>query len=161
MRRGLWVPGDFPGTNRLLDLQRASGYYAGVARATRSRAREAFGFRLENGRIREAVALHARAARLAPVSGPAVLCFGLVPTKRTHDPSAWYLAAKAAEDGLVDAGVLGSDRHDVLATAGRCLRDPEELREPFNYCGLPWPRGCPGLFIEIRDGEKVASARWF
>lgn len=149
MRRGLWVPGHFLGTNKFLDLQRAAGYYAGYARGSRERQRPPrMSFATETAAIRDAVANTARADALAPPTGPVGIYFRLQPAERAHDPDSWYLAAKAALDGLVTAGVILSDRTHVTWTGGRCVREPEELRAALVVHGYCFT-GRPGLLIEL------------
>jgi hypothetical protein len=93
----------------------------------------------------------ARADQLAPLTAPAGLFFRLC-ASRPLDPDAWYLAAKAATDGLCDAKVIPSDRTHVAWTAGRCVDEPEELRAAVVVHGYRFT-GRPGLLIELAPPE--------
>lgn len=157
--RAIWVPGNILGTNRLLDLCRSSGFYDGVARAMRERRKPArFGYAQEVRRLREHTAAQALAAGFGwePLTRPVGLWFGLLGSGRL-DPSAWYLAAKAAEDGLCDAGVIRSDRSDVLWTGGRCFKSRAEGRAAIERHGYQDTRD-GGLLIELCEGEGAPDA---
>jgi hypothetical protein len=126
----LWLPGVFPANNDLLSMARADGWYACEGKYRRKRGQRGSGRKpavsyADRVRgIRDAANMHARAARLAPVH----LCdlhFALIGQDK-YDPSAWYLAAKAIEDGLADAGVFDSDRFGVRNLSGRCIRGAAE-----------------------------------
>jgi hypothetical protein len=146
--QALWLPGDFPTTNKLLDLTRASGFYAGNRRQTGARKRPN---ELEvndlTAKIRGDVKLRARAARLVPVVEAAPLLFVHFGSGR-RDPSSWYLSAKAVEDGLTDAGVLPSDRFSVTCTGGWCVKasDPVWQGEVSRLCGVE-TRGLDGMLV--------------
>jgi hypothetical protein len=118
----IWVPGKFSLTNRMLSNLRAAGYAKGkaVARGWTGRRVEDR-FAAETRAIRLAVKVAARKAGVLRFHVPCILGF-YVFGHRKADPSAWYLLGKAAEDGLVDAGVLGRDRFDVAEVRGRVLR---------------------------------------
>jgi hypothetical protein len=135
--QALWLPGDFPTTNKLLDLTRASGFYTGkqVAEGRRARGNER-DVNLTFRQIREATNFHAR-GRLKPVDVAVPVLFVHFGSGR-RDPSSWYLAAKAIEDGLVDAKILRSDRFYVTATAGRCVKadDPMWRGEVERLCDV-------------------------
>jgi len=131
--QALWLPGDFLSTNAMLDLQRAAGYHAGMRHSARGlqRARAAGpaqSYAIEARRIRTYAATLAR-KHLEPLPADrwVRLAFYLLGHPR-YDASAWYLPAKHVEDGLADAGVIGSDRHDVHSTEGRCVRSAEEAK---------------------------------
>lgn len=128
MTRVLWVPGRFSLTNQLLAEVRAAGFYAGRHMTKGMRVRASPGsnvFTTHQQAVR--LAVKAAAARGAPIATGMTwdLTF-YVFCHRKHDPSAWYLLGKAAEDGLVDAGVLGSDRFQVGTTSGRVLQSAAE-----------------------------------
>lgn len=147
--KALWVAGDFPHTNRMLDLCRSSGYYAGVARATQGRQPERFGFKGEATRIRKSVWAEARARSMPPVEASVAIFFRLV-SSRPLDADAWYLVGKPALDGLVDAKVIPSDRDRsyVAWVGGTCVSEPEEVRAGVVVAGYRFT-GRPGLLIEL------------
>jgi hypothetical protein len=128
----LWLPGPFPTTNDLLDMQRAAGVYEGKRQAMRNggfsvTAPPAFSFAAKTREIRNDANMQARAARLKPMSRAAVWVDWCGSGR--EDPDAWTLAAKAILDGLVDAKVFGSDRRNVESVGGRCAGSAEEIRE--------------------------------
>lgn len=146
--QALWLPGEFPTTNRLLDIQRASGFYDGHGAVTGARRRKnALDFNKVVSEIRQRAKLQALGARLRPVTSAVPLLFVHLGSGR-RDPSSWYLSAKAVEDGLVDARVLASDRFCVTATAGRCAKasDPWWRAEIARLTGVD-PEGKEGMFV--------------
>jgi hypothetical protein len=156
--QALWLPGEFPTTNKLLDLTRASGYYAGRRSLTRERPRKnEAGAEVVIARIRADAHMRARAVRLVPPSAPVSLLFVHLGSGR-RDPSSWYLSAKAIEDGLVDAGVLGSDRFDVVGTAGRCAKasDPVWQAEVARLCNVE-TGGREGMFVALGVPDGLAG----
>jgi hypothetical protein len=117
MKAVLWVPGRFSLTNQMLSNLRAAGSYRGhKPKGWRDLFAE------ETATIRLAVKVAARG-----VSG-----FGLVSVFVTvlghwkHDPDGWLLLGKAAVDGLVDAGLMMSDRQDLYSLGGRVTATREE-----------------------------------
>jgi len=150
--QALWLPGDFPTTNKLLDLARASGYYQGTQVAERRRPRrneQDVNVTLAN--IRGDTKMRALGARLRPCPADVrvPLLFVHLGSGR-RDPSSWYLSAKAIEDGLVDAGVLGSDRFNVAMTAGFCVKatDQRWRDEIERRCHLD-TGGVSGMFVLV------------
>lgn len=157
-RRVLWLPGDFPSTNKLLDAQRASGFYAGAGQARGLDPRERpplTSYSHEVSRIRTWTFAHAkRNVVRAELPRLARLKFIMLGRGR-YDPSAWYLSAKAVEDGLIDARLLASDRSDVLETAGRSVTDEETARllaEAFNVPRRARERGMIVVIEGVSDG---------
>lgn len=148
--RALWLPGDFPTTNKLLDLQRATGFLEGAAKEQRTRVRKhAVTFPKVVAQIRNDTHMRARACRLQPVEGRVPLFFVHMGSGR-RDPSSWYLSAKAVEDGLVDAGVLRSDRFNVLCTAGRSVAATDPVwRERIREATGVDPEGKDGMFVTL------------
>lgn len=148
----LWMPGDgWLTTNQLLDLQRASGYYDGRAAALpaerRKPAKRTFNTAIRA--MRDATILAARARKLVKVTEPVVLVFVHFGSGR-RDASSWYLIGKAVEDGLVEAGVLGSDRFDVYATAGASVAADHPLwRERIRVLMGLDTEGKAGLYVGI------------
>jgi hypothetical protein len=158
MTRVLWVKGTFRLTNGLLDDLRAAGKFEGFAKAK--------GWPIRGGH--DNYADHQHAVRLA-VKGAshAVTASGIglgvvdlafwVFGHGRHDPDAWYLLAKAATDGLVDAGVIDSDRFNIRGTRGRVLHGPSqeiakivELTKLGN--GAPPVGFASGLAIQLDEG---------
>jgi hypothetical protein len=125
--RVLWVQGTFRLTNGLLDDLRSAGKFEGFAKAK--------GWPVRGGH--DAYAGHQQAVRLAvKAASHAIAASGIglgvvdlafwVFGHGRHDPDAWYLLAKAATDGLVDAGAVDSDRFNVRTTRGRVLHGPSQ-----------------------------------
>jgi hypothetical protein len=134
MKAVLWMPGRFNLTNKMLSNLRA----AGVARGRGIRGAVDY-FAEETLAIRLAAASAARQydlARLVPVPDTTcdvgVYVFG----HRKHDPDAWYLLAKPAIDGLVNAGVFYSDRRQVHVVSGRVLQTHFEEEAARTELGL-------------------------
>ena len=148
MIQRLWVQGQFPSTNNALAGARADARANRPGHASRrARWRETPGGYTEAARwVRLVTKVAARRARLEPVPAAlrVVIWFWMLGHYR-FDSSAWYLPAKWIEDGLVDAGVLPSDRKNVYATGGRCLQTPEEGHHRFE-----WWDGKPGVVVELR-----------
>jgi hypothetical protein len=113
----------------LSDL-RAAGKYEGRGAALRGGRRPGFdSFAAETLAIRLAVKAAARpfVAAWPPTPGPGLLnpsfiVFG----HHRHDPDAWYLWAKAAVDGLTDAGICTQDKHAIGCPSGRVLQSSGE-----------------------------------
>lgn len=61
--------------------------------------------------IRWAAAMQARADRIPHLDRVDIIAEYLPPTRQRRDPANWAPSAKAAVDGLVDAGVLDDDDH--------------------------------------------------
>jgi len=120
---GIWIPGDLVTTNRALSDARAAGWFQGFREAmVRNRIWRPGGkppedrYAEEAQAVRRRAALQARAARLEPVRpGERVKLRFAVQGYPRWDASGGMLAAKWAEDGLVDAGVIPSDRFNVAA----------------------------------------------
>lgn len=142
MTAGIWIPGDLIATNRALSDQRAAGFFAGY--------REAMvrtGKWCHDGRpawrggidryaqaaadVRGRVVLAARGAHLAalPAGARVRLRFSVQGHPR-WDASGGMLAAKWAEDGLVEAGVIPSDRFNVDEVAIHVVQDPAIVGAP-------------------------------
>ena len=152
-RIALWLPGDFHGSNKWLDLSRGSGYASGFAAAIRERPGPS-AYTAELRRVREHANMRARSLRIPPFA-LARLYFTLLGSGK-HDPSAWYLSAKAVEDGLVDAGVIPSDRHNVYDTAGRCVRTRDEMRGALERAGVVAGVNVMGMLVELTEVGGVA-----
>lgn len=155
----LWLPGDFPSNNDLLEAARAEGFNAGLRHYERARARRQSSILRPHARaiasIRGHAAAHAR-RELVPVPAEVWvrLAFHLIGHPR-YDSDAWYLAGKAVADGLQDAGIIGRDGADVHSTEGRCVRSREEARALLqaarsDYCpsapDAPVPQG---MIVEV------------
>jgi crossover junction endodeoxyribonuclease RusA len=82
-----------------LELITANGRYHWAAKARLVRA------------IRQATAWQAKAARIPRLERAHIIAEYLPPDRRRRDPANWAPSAKAAVDGLVDAGVLEDDDH--------------------------------------------------
>jgi hypothetical protein len=149
----LWVPGKFSLTNAMLSNLRAAGRYQGTARAKGWKPGPGYDlFAAETQAIRLAV-------KAAMVRSPIPFVFPALTSldfrvfgHRRHDPDAWYLLAKAATDGLADAGLFANDRHSVGHTSGRVLQSEDEERKAREVAAmiptaaLP-PSGVPGVLI--------------
>ncbi len=148
----LWLPGPFPTTNALLDMQRASGVFEGKRQAMRRggfsvTAPPKYSFAATVREIRDAAKVHALAARLAPMSRAAVW-FDWCGSSR-EDPDAWTLAGKAIVDGLVDAKVFGSDRRNVESVGGRCCGSLNEIREVLAGLSIGRFAGERGVLVNL------------
>lgn len=141
MKAVLWVPGRFSLTNRMLSNLRAAGSYRG---------------RKPSGWV-DLFAEETAAIRLASkVAARGITGFGLVSVFVTvlghwkHDPDGWLLLGKAAVDGLVDAGLMISDRRDLYSLGGRVTATREEdLRKWCAIYGPANPLLGSGFFIEV------------
>jgi hypothetical protein len=136
-------------------MQRASGFYAGKGSGIKVRAthtEQSFSFadavRVNRMRVKREAVYQRIPAVVPPFM--AVLWIWLIRHCK-YDPSAWYLSAKQIEDGLCDAGVIGSDRFGVYATGGRCCQTTEEGRAVLLGRDL-LDTGRPGALVEITDG---------
>jgi hypothetical protein len=150
MRSVLWIPGRFSLTNKMLSNLRAAGAAGEAYRRALNRHAAAHRpkdlFAEETQAIRLAVKGAARVAKAEPVVGLVsieVYVFG----HHKHDPDAWLLLAKAATDGLVDAGVIGSDRFQVWTVTGRVAQTEDEER------ALVTRAVARGLVIKGTEGE--------
>lgn len=149
--RALWLPGGWLSTNELLAMQRSTGFYHGVRSATRGR-RNAGGdpvhsFGHEVKRMRHTVAMEVRRRKWPQFTKPVGLVFELYGHGR-YDPSAWYLAAKAAEDGLRDAGAIAGDRFGVAWTAGQVIHEGQA-----RLCeSIVGPDG-PGMLLLVKEAS--------
>lgn len=107
--------------------------------------------------IRQTAAWVAKAAKLTPVGSQrvAVTCVWFAPDRRTRDAGSTTPTAKAAIDGLVDAGVLPADDATVVTEERyRIVLDRTNPRieihiTPFAHCLVcgvdnppPRPNGC-------------------
>lgn len=153
----LWLPGDFPSTNTMLDSARAEGFNAGLRHYERARARRQSAILRPHARAVAAIRAHAAAharrdLRPCPPEHWVRLAFFLIGHPR-YDADAWYLAAKPIADGLQDAGIIGRDGADVHSTEGRCVRSAEEataLLAAFLPPGAPFPVRPPaGMIVEV------------
>lgn len=147
----LWCPGQWYTVNAALDAARASGYWAGqrTAKGWRGGAPPVT-LASEAKRCRQYVAALARAANLARVDRPVLALVAYRGVTGRQDADAWTWAGKVAIDGLVDAGVLESDRRDLWGVAGRCVPSVEEWGRVLRAWGLPAVAG-PGLAVELRE----------
>jgi len=149
--QSLWMPGDWPTTNQLLDLARATGYYEGRAALLPSerRKRPARSYNQTLQKLRDATILAARARKLFTVTQRVSLAFVHFGSGR-RDASSWYLSAKAIEDGLVEAKVLASDRFDVAVTAGTSVAADDRLwRDRVQVLTGIDTEGKVGMFVGI------------
>ncbi len=121
---GLWIPGELVPANRALSDMRAAGWFEGYREAMVRTGKWRSGGHGEDRYAEEAAATRRRAAFQARASGIAPL--GADERVRLRfsvqghprwDASGAVLAAKWAEDGLVEAGVIPSDRHNVAEVA--------------------------------------------
>lgn len=126
--------------------------------------------------IREAAYLMARSVGVPPLPRAHIFGFYLPTDGRRRDPANWAPSAKAAVDGLVDAGVLvdDDDKHLIgpdmrlgeLAPVvngrrfGRLLLRITELTEG-SLCGPTRmaPRRCSPTFRPLRSRRSMTSAR--
>lgn len=145
----LWLPGKFPSTNDLLDMKRREGAYRAEGKRRGRNVAPPISYTGEVARIRTHAWACSRAAKLARVV-LGKLDFVLVGVGR-FDPSAWYLSAKAVEDGLVDAGVLASDRYNVWGTSGRCLPGGEHARLGLEGFGVKVVGDPAGMLVSITE----------
>jgi hypothetical protein len=134
----LFLVGRFDGTNEMLKKARAAGVYLQkrVQMPEHIRAmplpvnydRYAAEVRRIRGLAADAVLKRRRSCDRV------WLGFAMI-GHRKMDPAAWYLPAKAIEDGLTDAGFLGSDRFDVLGTMGTVCKTEEEEAQLLAFAG--------------------------
>lgn len=155
MRRALWLPGDWPTTNRALDAARADGWYAGKRSALGMRPcappnGDSYTHRARWGREVAAAEARRLARTWRPVGQVGVVAFLVAQTGRP-DADAWSVAAKWAIDGLVDAGLLADDRRSVAWTCGRVLRTDDEARAVFASNDWTWGGWRPGLVLELAE----------
>lgn len=147
----LWLPGDFPSNNTMLDLARKEGFNAGLRYYERARAKRQSAvsrpFSAQVASIRAHAAAHAR-AHMVPIPPDrwVRLAFFLLGHPRC-DADAWYLAAKPIADGLQDAGIIGRDGADVHSTEGRVVKSPEEAAAIMN-AAPPHARGA-GMLVQV------------
>lgn len=157
----LWLPGDIPSTNKLMELSRTEGFNAGVRhyqRATRRRQTRTSLERPHALAIRQLRnAAHMAALKYLTPCPPehwVRLAFFLIGHPR-YDADAWYLAAKPIADGLQDAGIIGRDGADVHSTEGRCVRSAEEAAALLSWhvaIGTKTRHGGPvpaGMLVEV------------
>lgn len=133
MTAALWVPGELVATNRALDDQRAAGFYAGLregmirAGKWRADAQQSGQDRYAAAahQVRRRVAFQARAGHVQPVDPAARVALRFTAQGYPRwDASGAMLVAKWGEDGLVDAGVLASDRHNVASVTVTVVQHP-------------------------------------
>ncbi len=147
MTQHLWLPGQWPSVNQVLDYVRASGFYQGVAKG-RGRTpgrRDAFAALVRGYRMR---AKMEGKKQLQPIHGTARLAFYLVGHRRFDPGLSWSLSAKWVEDGLVDSEIIASDRFNVHAASGRTTQNRDEEKALFEERGLTYS-GQPGLLVEV------------
>ena len=150
----LWLPGDFPSTNEMLELARAEGFSRGLRHYERSKGKRQTPIHRPHANriasIRAHAAAHAR-KYLEPIPAErwVRLAFFLIGHPR-YDADAWYLSAKPIADGLQDAGVIGNDAADVHSTEGRCVKSAEEAAAlaGAERVGARWGGG-PGMLVEV------------
>jgi hypothetical protein len=138
----LWLPGAWTSTNEAIKLARAEAVY--LAKTGRLPTGDNYAARAKAARERAAAVCRLEMRRLARPAERLRLRFVLLGHERL-DPSAWYLSAKWIEDGLVDAGLVRSDRFDVYSTAGRVVPASEADAERAKR-GTP---GLKGMLVEI------------
>jgi hypothetical protein len=156
----LWLPGDFPSSNAMLEHARAEGFNAGLRHYERSRGKRQSAIHRPHARIIASIRAHAAAhgrkyLHQVPPEHWVRLAFFLIGHPR-YDADAWYLAAKPIADGLQDAGIIGRDGADVHSTEGRCVRSAEEARALLmatldGVPGYPYAAGPPpaGMLVEV------------
>jgi hypothetical protein len=166
MRVIFFVEGRFRLTNQMLSDLRAAGHYEGEAALMRRqgkwRGRKKPGYDLfsqETQAIRLAVKASARSCPPLPVD-VTVLVVG----HRKHDPDAWYLLAKAVVDGLVDVGLIGSDRFGIGYVSGRVMRTEQEEEDCFaladSMMGSRAPHSaCAGAFVILETSAGMGD--WY
>lgn len=148
MRAVLWVPGKFSLTNKMLDNLRAGSRYQG-SRPPRGWV-NAFEQETQAIRLATKAAVRGDVGRLTGFPGQRCSVEFAVFGHRKHDPDAWYLLGKAALDGLVDAHVFASDRHEVWATMGRVMQSELDESGSRRGClgyGDVIPVGVPGVAV--------------
>ena len=150
--RELFIRGDFPSTNTLLDQQRADGFLAG----RRHGNRQWIGPPPERSyaaiakRIRETTWAAARQAGLQRFDR-AELFFVLFDSGKT-DPDAWMLAAKLVLDGLADAKVLADgDRFSVVRTGGTTAPVEAAVVVPPWVGPQRWRCMAAGMLVLLRE----------
>lgn len=145
--RGMWVPGELLPTNAALHQMRAAGFHAGAGRY-RPRLSQTLALRNASdhyaGAARTVRRRVADAARLrgwgeVPQDARVRLRFSVHGYPR-WDAAGAMLPAKWAEDGLVDAGVLRSDRYDTVAIEVTVCRDFDTVatKGPGIYVAVEW-----------------------
>jgi hypothetical protein len=146
-RGWLFLEGHFAGTNKMLAWQRSAGTY-------QERRKELTQWRGSYDRYAgEVHRIRALVAKSAPRTGTwterVLLGFALIgESHHPLDPSAWYLPGKAAEDGLQDAALLGSDRFGVLGTCGMVAHSNEESNRVWAWAtGRPRIPGAQGMLV--------------
>lgn len=152
----LWLPGDFPSNNALLELARTEGFNAGLRHYERARGKRQSASLRPHARAIAAIRAHAAAhARryLTPIPAErwVRVAFHLIGHPR-YDADAWYLAGKAIADGLQDAGIFGRDGADVHSTEGRCVRSAEEARTLLTLAAVTAPEDLAppqGVIVEV------------
>jgi hypothetical protein len=134
---GLWIPGELVPTNRALSDMRAAGWFEGYAQAMIRTGKWRNARPGEDRYAEEAAATRRRAAFQARAAGLAHLGAGdrvrlrfSVQGHPRWDASGAMLAAKWCEDGLVEAGVIPSDRHNVAEVAVTVVQTSTVLDAP-------------------------------
>jgi hypothetical protein len=129
------VPGTFSTTNQAMDKLRAAGF----AKGARLRPMHDW-YNTEAAAVRLATRAAARGLSLPADCAPYRLTFVLHGHDR-FDVAGVHSVAKWAEDGLVDAGLLDSDRFDVaehvirvcrICRTGGCAQALQILLEPLS-----------------------------
>lgn len=144
--QAVWVPGRFSLTNKMLDNLRAAGVYAGRSRSGRPRGSDWDHFATETAAIRLAVKQRVRSFQTIAPQHMCVVNVDVLGHGK-HDPDAWYLLAKAAVDGLCDAGVILSDRRQIWSVLGRVMQRPDE---DTMVRAMAWSQ----MAINIPEGES-------
>jgi hypothetical protein len=171
MRVIIFIEGKFRLTNQMLSDLRAAGHYEGEATLMRRqgkwKGKKKPGYDLfsaETQAIRLAVKAHAKGIDMFQGVLPVDVALWVV-GHRKFDPDAWYLLGKATVDGLVDAGVLGSDRFGVGVVSGRVIQTEAEERWIRDYLdevmgdseteanpGPPRTVGRSGVYVLLESG---------
>jgi hypothetical protein len=149
----LWLPGDWPTTNRALDMARADGHYQGYRRGARLAGTRgpAYSYAELAAARKEDATYHGMALRRvwSPVGQVGVWFWLLASSPRPDAPDSWGIAGKWALDGLVASRLLADDRRAVRWAGGRSVKSQAEGRELFLRLGRPWSGWRPGLLVEL------------
>lgn len=158
-----FVEGTFRLNNQMLSDLRAAGHYEGYGQAMvdsgqwrrRHHGRDLFAEEVQA--IRLAVKACARES-LAFRPDCRLNVSLMVVGHYKHDPDAWLLLGKAAIDGLVDAGVVPSDRRWIGTVSGRvCTSEADQLQTFATADAIMGERAphslCKGFFLILEPVE--------